>query len=62
MEPEFTLEVWDSITGQWLCLDACTKHRYGLDAALLTVYDGDEPWRIVKTEIISKSELQPIGS
>lgn len=50
---EYTLEVWDGITGQWFVADSAVEQE-GLDPADGLAEHPDESWRIIRTEIVAQ--------
>ncbi len=55
---QFDLISFDTITGQWYTVDSATS----VTGLLVAQSMCDGPWRIVKTEVVSQSDEQPIGS
>lgn len=65
MTPEFDLEVWDEILGGWMVADSNLDGDFATAIERVKQNAADEGripmWRVIKTEIVGKSNDQPIG-
>lgn len=53
MDTEYTLEVWDEVRGLWIVSDSSTTNTFDTAPHFC--------WRVIRTEVVAKSDIQPIG-